>query len=437
LRKVLTILLLNAIVPCFSIAQDTLLLEDAFVISLENNFDIKLAGYDRSIASNNYRLGNAGFLPEVFLTGSRNYSTQSVNQQFITGDQVERTGAKANNWNATANLDWVLFDGMRMFRAYDRLEQEQQVSIINERIQVENTIQQVILTYYLISIERSSLAVLDSSLRLSKERVDIAKSKYEVGKGTKAEYLSALVDYNTDYSTLIKQQEALQQSKHNLNEILGREITTPIEVVSAIPLDSSLQIGVLRESMITSNRALVRGRNLVTIARLQTREIKGEKLPVLGANAAYSYSKQASEAGFLLSNQVNGLNYGITLRMNIFSGGNINRRIQNARLFEEISETQYAQTELSVIRDLENIYLEYSNNLRLVTLEQENLQVALENAEIALDRYKFGSSSFIELRDAQINGVRAYGRLLSAIYSAKVAETELLRLSGGLVSDLK
>ena len=415
--------------------QDTLLLEDAFVIGLENNYDIKIAGYDRDIAINNYRIGNAGFLPEIFLTGGRNYSTQSVNQQFITGDQVERSGAKSNNWNAAANLNWILFDGMRMFRTYDRLSELQQVGILNERIQVENTVQDIILGYYLIAIETSSVAVLDSSLRLSAERVEIAKSKYEVGKGTKAEYLTAQVDYNTDYSTLIKAREALQKSKHNLNEILAREITTPILVTSLIPIDSSLQVSDLRNEMLSANRQLTRARNLVTIARLQTREIQGEKLPVVGANASYNYSKQSAEAGFLLSNQVNGLNYGFTIRLNVFSGGNINRRIQNNKMLEEISETELEQTELTLIRDLENIYLEYVNNVQLVKLEQRNLDVALESADIALDRYRFGSSSFIELRDAQINAVRAYGRLLSATYNTKLAETELLRLSGRLVSD--
>jgi outer membrane protein TolC len=188
--------------------------------------------------------------------------------------------------------------------------------------------------------------------------------------------------------------------------------------------------------MLSANRQLTRARNLVTIARLQTQEVKAEKLPVVGATAAYSYSKQSSEAGFLLSNQVNGLNYGFTIRLNVFDGGNINRRIQNSRMLEDISEAELEQTQLTVVRDLENIYLEYVNNLQLVKLEQRNLEVALESVEIAVDRYRFGSSSFIELRDAQINAVRAYGRLLSATYNTKVAETELLRLSGRLVSDL-
>ena len=416
-------------------AQDTLLLEDAFVIGMENNYDIEIAGYDRDIAINNYRFGNAGFLPDIFLTGSRNYSNQSVNQQFITGDQIERSNAKSNNWNANANLDWTLFDGLRMFRAYNRLSELRDVGILNERIQVENTIQDIILNYYLIAIETSSLAVLDSNLRLSKERVDIAKSKYEVGRGTKAEYLTAQVDYNSDYSTLIKQREALRKSKHNLNEILAREITTPILVTSLIPIDSTLNIVELRQGMLSANRQLTRARNLVSIARLQTKEARGEKLPTIDANASYVYNKQSSEAGFLLSNQLNGLNYGFTVRLELFNGGNINRRIRNSKMLEEISEAELEQTELTVIRDLENIYLEYTNNLQLVKLEQQNLDVALESTEIAIDRYRFGSSSFIELRDAQINAVRAYGRLLSATYNTKVAETELLRLSGKLVAD--
>jgi outer membrane protein TolC len=66
-------------------------------------------------------------------------------------------------------------------------------------------------------------------------------------------------------------------------------------------------------------------------------------------------------------------------------------------------------------------------------LEESNIQLAKENVNIALERFRLGVSTYIELREAQISLADAYNRLIDARYNTKVAETELLRLQGGLV----
>jgi outer membrane protein len=69
----------------------------------------------------------------------------------------------------------------------------------------------------------------------------------------------------------------------------------------------------------------------------------------------------------------------------------------------------------------------------LLELEEENIQLAKENVAIALERFRQGVSTNLELREAQRSLEEAYNRLISARYNTKVAETELLRLKGELV----
>jgi outer membrane protein TolC len=88
---------------------------------------------------------------------------------------------------------------------------------------------------------------------------------------------------------------------------------------------------------------------------------------------------------------------------------------------------------LQVKGDLRKVYIRYQNSMQVVALERENLEVARENEEIAIERFRLGASDFLVLREAQRNLVDANGRLLDAIFSTKLAETELLRLSGNLV----
>jgi outer membrane protein TolC len=59
--------------------------------------------------------------------------------------------------------------------------------------------------------------------------------------------------------------------------------------------------------------------------------------------------------------------------------------------------------------------------------------LAKENVFIALESFKRGVNTFIELRTAQQSLAEAYSRLITARYNAKLAETELLRLNGSLL----
>lgn len=61
--------------------------------------------------------------------------------------------------------------------------------------------------------------------------------------------------------------------------------------------------------------------------------------------------------------------------------------------------------------------------------------MAKENVVLALDRYKVGRSNSLDLREAQLNAVQAAGRLLNALYEAKLAEIEILRITSNTISD--
>ena len=77
--------------------------------------------------------------------------------------------------------------------------------------------------------------------------------------------------------------------------------------------------------------------------------------------------------------------------------------------------------------------MNYDNAKKILLVEEETIGLAKENVFIALESFKRGVTTFIELRTAQQSLADAYNRLISARYNAKVAETELLRLSGGLL----
>ncbi len=414
--------------------QDTLRLSEAVQIGLENNYNIRIARNNVGIAENNHSLGNAGFLPTVDVLASRDFDIQDSELNFASGDNQIVNGARSNSLAASALLNWTIFDGGRMFVTYERLAEIRRTSELDAQVVLENLIANISTAYYTVILEQARVEVLQNAVELSSERRSLARNLYEIGKASKLEYLAAQVDYNADTSALIQQKGRLYNASVSLNTLMARSPETEVTVPDQIDANLELSLGDLRENTFASNPNLMLARRNQRIAYLQMRELKSEILPELGVNLGYNFATSEAEAGFVLGRRANGVAYGLTASMTLFDGFNRIRQSQNARILIENSELQLEDLRLQLQSDLQTTFVDYTNSIILLELESNNLEIARENTEIALERYRLGRSNFLELREAQINAVEAESRLINAIYSTKIAEIELLRLSGQILS---
>lgn len=419
-----------------SLAQSILTLEDAIRIGLENNYAIKIAQNDQQIITNDATYGNAGFLPVLDAIANRNFSVEDAEQRFLEGPTRVIDNARSNVINASVNLNWTIFNGLGMFITLERLQELQKAGELNARIVVENTIAQISNNYYRLVLETERLRVFDNTMELSEQRLNIAQALYEVGTASKVEYLAAQVDYNADKSLLIQQQQILYDAKVDLNRLMGLGRDTNFSVIDKIIFAENLQLENLRQNLLISNSNLLFARKNRAIAELEMRELKAQRFPELSVGGGYEYNDLNAQAGFLLQNRSTGFNYGLTATFNIFDGFNQTRQIQNARIIMETSELQYQDLELQIDSELRKVFQSYNNSLVLLELENSNLEIARENAAIALDRYRLGRSTPLELREAQRNEVDAESRAINASYAIKIAEIEILRLTGNILETM-
>jgi outer membrane protein TolC len=167
------------------------------------------------------------------------------------------------------------------------------------------------------------------------------------------------------------------------------------------------------------------------------RERRAEYLPFLNFNAAYNYS-EVDNTRLLnpfgtIFNQTNGYTYGFSINFPILTGFNTRRLNQQARIEISRQTLLYSQLRTNIDVGLKNAYVNYDNAKKILLIEEETIGLAKENVFIALESFKRGVTTFIELRTAQQSLADAYNRLINARFNAKIAETELLRLSGGLL----
>ncbi len=413
--------------------EKTLTLDEAIRISLENNYGIQIQRNRAEIASNNRTLGNAGFLPTLTANGSRSGSVEDSRFELAGADEVsENLGARSTFTNAGINLSWTLFDGMQMFIGYDRLGELEQLGEEEFRLNLELLVEQVITAYSDVNRVRDQLEVIESSIEITRERIEIAETKLDLGTGSEYELLQARTDLNADRAALLREENRLEAARIRLNELLARDPLMVFETSSELALNRQLTYDELYNRMVEENASLQMARIESRIAELELREIRGSRLPELELTSGYSYSRTDGGGGFLLFNETQGFNVGITARINLFDGFNNRLRVQNAEINRKNSEL-FVEDELNRLEaTFARAFRDYENTLELVDLEQENLGVAEETLDIALERFRLGAISNLEFREAQRALLNAENRLIEAIFEAKLAETELLRLSGVL-----
>ncbi|MFO7846759.1 MAG: TolC family protein [Balneolaceae bacterium] len=414
-----------------SVSAQYLDVQEAISTGLENNYNIQVFENRLEISKNNRSLGNAGFLPTVGASASRSESVED--SEFSAGGEQQTTsGARSTVTSASIELNWTLFDGLRMFRSYDLLGVLEEISDAELRFEVENLVREITLSYFDIVRIQNQIEVLENTVEVSLERIEIEETKLDLGSGSEVELLQARSDLNADRSALLRETNVLHEAKVQLNRLLARSPDQDFAVSDDIPIRYDLSEHELFEKTMLENSELDIVRMQQNAADLEMKQVQGERYPEVELGSGYRYNRNEAGGGFIRFNETTGFNVGITARINVFDGFNSSRRIQNAQVNRKNAELQMEESRLAVEAQFRTLFRTYSNNIELLELEQDNLSNAEETLEVALERFRLGTISSLELREAQRSFLEAENRLINAQFETKFAETELLRLSGEL-----
>lgn len=401
--------------PEYLHSQEVYDLERCIQTGLERNYALQVVRNQEEIASHNYTRGNAGMLPEVSTT-----------------NQMGGTAGYRSSLSTGVDVGMTIFRGFQVKYNYERLGVLKEVGGLNTQMSVENLIAKIVSEYNYFLEQQILYQNLAYAVSLSRERVRIDEERYLLGGASKLELLQSMVYLNADSSRLARQNEVLRSSEIRLNTLMASDDPGENIVLkdTLIVIDEGLVYGDLLRSTEKYNTSLqIASRNL-TISELDYRIIASRSYPYLALSTGYGYSRTDGSSG---AQEFHGLDYGLTLGMNIFDGFNERRERNNARILIENRQTLYREVEQEVRADLLNIYFAYENNLRLLRLEEQNLEVARENLEIAMERYKLGELAGLELREVQKSLLDAEERLISVKYQTKLAEISLLQIAGRIM----
>ena len=419
-------------------AQRLLTLEEAIATALLNNYQIQLSRNDSLIAAIDYSYRNMVFLPTVNAGGGYTQNDNNQKQTLADGTERKSNNLQSKNVQANVTLNWVLFDGLKMFATREKAAALLAAGEYAAREQVINTIAGVITNYYAIARNKQLIEATDVQIALNEERSKLAQNKLDIGTGAKPDVLQSKVDLNSQKSLRMQQVTQVEQLKEQLAQAMNSQISgAAFDIPDTIPLNPSLNLGELQEGIEHTNPTLLLAKSNIDVASYSLKESRSLLYPTLSFNTMYNFTrtdnKKVINPYSTLFNQSQGYNYGLTDNIPIFNQFNARRAIKQSKLFLSMQQLNYDNQRSLLNLNVVNAYKSYDQQKRTLKLEEENILLAKENVDIVFQTYKLGMATLVQLREAQLSLAQAYDRLIAARYNAKVSETELIRLKGTLL----
>jgi outer membrane protein TolC len=418
-----------------SSAQEVLTKQEAITQMLDNNFGIQFAENQLDIADNNQDILNSGYLPSLTGNAGANYTKDDQDVTFRDGESNSITGAETTRYNASVNFNYVLFDGLGRFWNYKSLKEEYNLSSLQARETIELTLLQLFTVYYEVARLTENEQVLKQTYGNTQQRLKRAEYSFEYGQVNKLEVLNAEVDIVNDSINLLNTRQLLENAKRDLNVVINTDLDRNFDVDTLVDFTNQIQLENYVNSADANNVNLLQAEKNITISDYDYKASKAVFLPSIGLTGSYGWNEgNFPVTSFATSSTTTGVSGGVSLSWDLFDGGRGITTTRNAKIQYDNQQLVKEQIKKEVTRDIYNARGNYQNRLNVLDLQKKNISTAKNNFERSSEQYKLGQITSVELRQSQVNLLNAQTSTNLAKYDAKLAELELLQLTGQLLN---
>lgn len=410
-------------------------LKSAIDIMLEKNFDIQIVEKNLESARLNNTLGAAGFYPIIDVGAAQNNRYDNTRPNVTTNSRDESV---SNSIRPYAQLNWTLFNGFAARISKDKFEMLENLSEGNVALVIENNIQAVVLAYYQALLNVEKLSTIGKVKKLSSDRYDYILIKQSYGGAVSYDVLQAQNAFLSDSTSYLLQQLELKKSLLNLNLLLGVDKSSKFKLADDFAVvETTYDFAMIESKMLSDNKTLTNQYINQEVLKKNTSFVQTSFYPSLRFSGGADYTNSGID--YVGLDRTTSYSYdfyaNFSLSFNLFDGGKTRRAIKNARIQEEIGQLEVNQMKQSLSNALETIFEMYSIRKQLLQVSNLSLEKAKLNLELSADRFKSGAINSFNFRDIQLVYINAEFNKLEAVYNLLDANTEILRLSGSIISE--
>ncbi|MDC3105148.1 TolC family protein [bacterium] len=416
-------------------AQNNLTLENVLAITLKENIDIKIKTNELNQVENYEKVGVLGVLPRIKINGSSSINNGTSSLEFAADDfpSINDASSESTSINGNIEFSYNLFNGLGSIYTYQKLKKQSDLKSTELLIQIEQALIKTAKQYYDIAYLQEQNKIYSDLLDVSKERYERVKIQNEFGNASKLDLLSAEIDLNKDSVNLINSNYDLKVAKNQLNQTLNRELTLDFNVDNKVEINSNLLYSDLNKEIQKNNNNILFQQYLIEVSKKDKKINSSSIFPQVNISTQYGYNNTESNTSLILDQTSLGLTGYINFTWDIFDGlarGKIN---QNKKIEIESNKLQLIAIEQEIQKEFNSTYQLYSNSINLIDIERRNQSTSEKFFERAKEQFYQGQLSRNDFRLAQIDLSMSKNRLNQTLYTAKIAELNLYRLSGKIL----
>lgn len=278
-------------------------------------------------------------------------------------------------------------------------------------------------TQYLNLLQaRAQEALAVRMLERSQEALELARARYTVGQATLIDLRRAQVDSGTAAVRLLTDRQSVTNEMLRLFQAIG----VPAPAAQVEPTDSfavtapAFELTELIRQAETENPTLRAMRAREASARWNTRSAWSEYLPSLNVGASFGGYRQSFDAtASSPASSTTGkspFGYQVFISQPLYDGFAAAARIQQARGQADDLRHSIRSQELALQAAVTSAYLGLQAAYQQIALQEANRRASLEALDLATQRYRVGSGSYLELLDARVGADQADALYVGAVY---------------------
>lgn len=429
-----------------SVRLDSLTLENAIEYVMKNSTELSIQNLKRRQDEVELSRLQSSRIPDVYLSGDlrRNIiipatpiPASMINPAADPGQMIYM---KFNtDWNSGAgiNFSYDIFNPLT-FRQTAEQRQLNKVDSYDMRISEKDLVSDLSQAYAGCVISQAQLESLSADTAFYYNSMTEAAWLYKKEKITLAEKNNTVIAYNNSKIQYMQAARVLYETKTNLLNIMGVEVSDKnIEVLrlsedirtlysKAIHSVPGFNAGDSVPGQVANNLRLSRQNEIVLLAESRAKSARLKYLPSVSVNGFYGANYYDNNLNLTDGSSWHGNSYlGISLRIPITQAFSTGREVSHFKLQEQIEKASLQkmqnqkEKELADARGRLEIYKrEYEMNI-------ENYELSRQNLKSSEAGFEKGYILEKDLLSAQLQSRNALQSLLQAAYNVFISATDL------------
>ena len=411
-------------------AQETLklTLDKAIEIALSDNPTIEVAEQTVQLKRISDKETVMGLLPEASLSGA--YTRTIKKQTMVMMGQKIEIGIP-NQYQGGLSVSLPVF-APTLYKSMKLTKTDVALAVEQARASKQDLVNQVTKAFYQMLLAQDSYAVLEKSYAQSEANFNIVKAKFEQGKVSEYDKISAEVQMRNLQPSVISARNAVELSRLQLvvlmniepeiNIVLDGNLADYEEAVFAGVLtadDNSLQNNTSLQQMDMNTRMLQQTLSLN----------KQNFLPMVALQFNYMYTCMTDNFKFKDYEWNPYSNVSLSVSVPLFKYSNFSAmKKTNLQISQMMQNRDYTARQLAM---QQQSYLNsMSASAEQVSSNKEAITQAQKGRDIAEKLYEVGRGTVLELNSAEVALTQARLTYAQSIYDYLTAKADLDKLQG-------